>query len=204
MCLYMCVCNSCYIIMSCVSLSMCVCVCVSNPSMQTWTWGVLLFLCCCSFFFLKSVSRICYQNDLWWTDNHSTGNWNCTKKNSLQHKSRENAAGNKCNWITLSCLVACVSFYVCVCVFFNVLWVSMFLYVCVLFVCVFVTGERIERGHRIPDHALARRRKSHLLTMYCCDTHICTNVKSWKAVKYMTPSISRLSIFRPVELYSLA
>lgn len=113
------------------------------------------------------VSRMCYQkNDLWWTDNHSTGNWNCTK--SLQHKSRENAAGNKCNWIPVC--RTCVCMCVCVC----------FVCMCVL-LCMCVCNWRANRERASYTRSRSGSpQKSHLLTMYCCDTHICTNVKSWK------------------------
>lgn len=58
-----------------------------------------------------------------------------------------------------------------------------YLYVCVLFKCIcvcvafLVSGERIERASYTRSRS-GSPQKSHLLTMHCCDTHICTNVKS--------------------------
>lgn len=60
---------------------------------------------------------------------------------------------------------------VCVCVCVRVR-----LNVCVCVVTVIWRANR-ERASYIRSRS-GSLQKSHLLTMYCCDTHICTNVKS--------------------------
>lgn len=122
--------------------------CTFNLSMQTgecgWVgggWGGF-----------RAVSRMCYQmiSDELTTTPLGTE----TAQKSLQHKSRENAAGNKCNWIPG---FAC---YVCVCMSVFCMYVRFVVHVCLL------SGEQIERGHRTPDHSDSPQ-KSLLLTMYC-------------------------------------
>lgn len=66
--------------------------------------------------------------------------------------------------------------------FLSVLCVCVHVYVCVLFVyvrvcnCYLASESREGIVYQITLWLAAE--KSHLLTMYCCDTHICTNVKS--------------------------
>lgn len=90
-----------------------------------------------------------------------------------QHESRENAAGNKLN-VCVSCFLCCVCVYMCV---------------------DYCLASKSREGIVTPDHALARHKKSHLLSMHCCNTYICTNVKSWMQVKYMTSGDSILLFF---------
>lgn len=137
-----------------------------NPSMQTRTCGIYFIYLFIFFLFIFRVSRMCYQMI---SDELTT--------TPLGTETAQNHFSTKAERMLLVTNATEYLSGVCVCVF---VYICMFmcLSVCVSVCVLLLSGERIKRGHRIPDHTLARRRKSHLLTMYCCDTRICTNVKS--------------------------
>lgn len=145
--------------------------------------------CGISFFFFSSLRSVesVTKKDLRWTDDHSTGNWNCTKRNHFSTKAEKMPLVTNA---TDSCLCVCV------------LWI--YIYIC-LCVCVCVTviwRANRERASNTRSHS-GSPQKSHLLTMYCCNTCICTNVKSWKQLSIWL-LVNLDLVFRPVELYSLA
>lgn len=156
-----------------------VCACFSNlcPCSKNLNVNVGFFF----FFFLLAVSRKCYQkrSPMNWRPLH----WELKlhEKKSLQHESRENAAGNKSTDSSVCVFMYCER--VCVCV--TVIW-----------------RANRERASNTRSHS-GSPQKSHLLTMYCCNTRICSNVKSWKQLSIWLLVILDL-VFRPVELYSLA
>lgn len=160
------------------SKNMSVCACFSNlcPCSKNLNVNVGFIY----FFFLLAVSRKCYQKDLRWTDDHSTGNWNCTKRNHFSTKAERMPLVT--NQLIPLCVCLCIV-NVCVCV--TVIW-----------------RANRERASNTRSHS-GSPQKSHLLTMYCCNTRICSNVKSWKQLSIWLLVILDL-VFRPVELYSLA
>lgn len=95
-------------------LKMCQCARVSPicvHAAKTWTWMWDLFI----FFFLLAVSRKCYQkrSPMNWRPLH----WELKlhEKKSLQHESRENAAGNKSTDSSVCVFMYCERVCVCVC-----------------------------------------------------------------------------------------
>lgn len=168
------------------SVSVCACVspiCVHAAKTWMWMWDLFIFSSSS-----RSVESVTKKSQMNWRPLH----WELKlhKKKSLQHESRENAAGNKCNWFLCVCARVCA----------RVLWT----YVCVC-ACVCVTviwRANRERASNTRSHS-GSPQKSHLLTMYCCNTRICTNVKSWKQLSIWL-LVNLDLVFRPVELYSLA
>lgn len=140
---------------------------------------------CGIFFFFSSSSRSVEsvtKKDLRWTDDHSTGNWNCTKRNHFSTKAERMPLVTNATDSSV-CVCLCIV-NVCVCVCVTVIW-----------------RANRERASNTRSHS-GSPQKSHL-TMYCCNTRICTNVKSWKQLSIWLLVILDL-VFRPVELYSLA
>lgn len=95
-------------------LKMCQCarvspICVHAAKTWTWMWDFFFF------FFLLAVSRKCYQKRSpmnWWPLH-----WELKlhEKKSLQHESRENAAGNKSTDSSVCVFMYCERVCVCVC-----------------------------------------------------------------------------------------
>lgn len=153
--------------------------CILNPSMQTcWKCGILFYS------FPESVE--CVTKMI--SDELTT--------TPLGTETAQNHFSTKAERMLLVTNATEYPFVVCVCV--CVLFVCVCMHVCVTV----IWRANRERASYTRSHS-GSPQKSHLLTMYCCDTHICTNVKSWKQLSIWLLVILDL-VFRPVELYSLA
>lgn len=92
-------------------LKMCQCARVSPicvHAAKTWTWMWDLFIFSSSSRSVESVTK----KDLRWTDDHSTGNWNCTKRNHFSTKAERMPLVT--NQLIPLCVCLCIV-NVCVC-----------------------------------------------------------------------------------------